>query len=452
MRRSMRFARWSGGVTLLAATLSAQSSPEPPPRAALAAGEEKFLANLRQLTFGGQNAEAYWSADGSRLIFQSDEGSLPCDQIFTMSADGSHRQRVSNGQGKTTCSYFFPSGERILYGSTHRASPECPPRPDRSRGYVWALDDYDIYSAKADGSDLRPLFVSPVYDAEATISPDGKTIVFTSARDGDLEIYTMAWDGSNVKRLTQAPGYDGGPFFSDDGKKIVYRADHPTAPEDLARYRENLARGTYAPRALEIRVMNADGTGDRAVTSNGAANFAPFFLPGGGGQPGGREIIFSSNLADPKGRDFDLYLIREDGTGLTRVTYSPDFDGFPMLTRDRKTLVFASNRNGQKPARDQHLRRGLDQEVAAPDSVPVAGSSANSINARPRARITGPRKRPLMPNAANPPSTPTKTVRVSICARPETSRGRRKLSADPTTSAPHTTRKIVFQRTPCAYR
>ena len=343
MRRSMRFARWTGGVALLAATLSAQSSPEPPPRAALAAGEEKFLANLRQLTFGGQNAEAYWSADGSRLIFQSDEGSLPCDQIFTMNADGSNRRRVSNGQGKTTCSYFFPSGDRILYGSTFRASPACPPKPDRSHGYVWALDDYDIYSAKPDGSDIRPLFSSPAYDAEATIAPDGKTIVFTSARDGDLEIYSMAADGSNVKRLTHTPGYDGGPFFSDDGKKIVYRADHPDAPEDLARYRENLARGTYAPRALEIRVMNADGTGDHAVTANGKANFAPYFLPGG------TEIIFSSNLADPKGRDFDLYLIREDGTGLTRVTYSPDFDGFPMLTRDRKTLVFASNRNGQMP-------------------------------------------------------------------------------------------------------
>ncbi|HEY7574166.1 MAG TPA: hypothetical protein VIB08_03330 [Thermoanaerobaculia bacterium] len=337
LRSAVLLASFAAGFT------AAQNPPAPAPAASLAPGEEKFLANLRQLTFGGQNAEAYWSADGSRLIFQSDEGSLPCDQIFTMKADGSDRRRVSNGQGKTTCSYFFPSGERILYGSTHRASPDCPPRPDRSRGYVWALDDYDIYSAKPDGSDIRPLFASPVYDAEATVSPDGKTIVFTSARDGDLEIYTMAPDGSNVKRLTNAPGYDGGPFFSDDGRKIVYRADHPSAPEDLARFRENLGRGAYAPRALEIRVMNADGSGDHAVTSNGAANFAPFFLPGG------REIIFSSNLSDPRGRDFELYLIREDGTGLTRVTFSPDFDGFPMFTRDGKRLVFASNRNGQKP-------------------------------------------------------------------------------------------------------
>jgi TolB protein len=341
----MRYARWTPFVALLALAAVVPDPPAPTPTSAtlLAPGEETFLANLRQLTFGGQNAEAYWSSDGTGLIFQSDLGTLPCDQIFTMRADGSDRRRVSNGLGKTTCSYFFPAGDRILYSSTFRAGAECPPRPDRSRGYVWALDDYDIYTARPDGSDIRPLVASAVYDAEATVSPDGRTVVFTSASDGDLEIYTIGADGSNRRRLTHTPGYDGGPFFSDDGAKIVYRADHPKTPEDLARYRENLARHAYAPRALEIRVMKSDGTGDHAVTSNGAANFAPYFLPGA------REIIFSSNLADPKARDFDLYWIREDGTGLTRVTYSPDFDGFPMLTRDGKKLVFASNRNGQRP-------------------------------------------------------------------------------------------------------
>lgn len=333
---------------LLAALAAAAENRAPVPTTTpaprlLAPGEEKFLANLRQLTFGGQNAEAYWAADGERLIFQSDEGRLPCDQIFTMKADGSDRRRVSGGQGKTTCSYLFPVGDRILYSSTVRGGAGCPPRPDRSRGYVWALDDYDIYTARSDGSDVRPLFASPAYDAEATISSDGKTVVFTSARDGDLEIYAINADGSNLRRLTHTPGYDGGPFFSDDGTKIVYRADHPAAPEDLARYRENLAKNAYAPRSLEIRVMDADGSNDRAVTSNGAANFAPYFLPGG------REIVFSSNMDDPKRREFDLYLIREDGTGLTRVTFAPDFDGFPMFTRDGRRLVFASNRNGSQP-------------------------------------------------------------------------------------------------------
>lgn len=337
------FAPIAFGLALFAPPVSDRtpSAASRPP--ALAPGEERFLANLRQLTFGGQNAEANWSADRSRLIFQSDEGRLPCDQIFTMNADGSDRRRVSNGLGKTTCSYFFPSGDRILYASTFRSGPDCPPRPDRSRGYVWALDDFDIYTARRDGGDIRTLFSSPAYDAEATVSPDGKSVVFTSARDGDLEIYSMDADGSNVRRLTHTPGYDGGAFFSDDGKRIVYRADHLDQPDALALYRENLARHTYAPRALEIRVMDADGSNDHAVTDNGAANFAPYFFPGGA------RIVFSSNLADPRGRDFDLYTIRADGSGLTRVTFSPEFDGFPMFTRDGKRLAFASNRNGTQP-------------------------------------------------------------------------------------------------------
>jgi TolB protein len=319
-------------------------SPPAPRPSLLLPGEEKYLANIHQLTFGGQNAEAYWSADDRKIIFQSnDEGRLPCDQIFVMNADGSNRRMVSNGRGKTTCSYFFPSGERILYASTFRVGDACPPPPDRSRGYVWALDDYDLYTARPDGSDIRTLFSSPAYDAEATVSRDGKRIVFTSARDGDLELYSMSGDGSDVVRLTHTPGYDGGPFYSYDGRKIVYRADHPTTPEDLARYRENLARGAYAPKSLEIRVMNADGTGDHAITANGAANFAPYFFPDG------KRIVFSSNLADPKGRDFDLFVLNVDGTNLTRVTFSPDFDGFPMFNSDGTKLVFASNRNGKQP-------------------------------------------------------------------------------------------------------
>lgn len=330
-------------VLAAAAVLSQEKQPASP-APLLFPGEERFLANVKQLTFGGQNAEAYWSADDQRIIFQSnDEGRLPCDQIFVMNADGSGKRMVSNGKGKTTCSYFFPSGDRILYGSTFRASEACPPPPDRSHGYVWALDDYDIYTARPDGSDIRPLFSSPAYDAEATVSRDGRKIVFTSARDGDLEIYSMNADGSGVTRLTHTPGYDGGPFYSYDGRQIVYRADHPKTPEDLARYKENLARGAYAPKGLEIRVMMADGSGDHAVTSNGAANFAPYFFPDG------KRIIFSSNLGDPAGRDFELYVIGADGFNLTRVTFSPAFDGFPMFNAAGTKLVFASNRNGKQP-------------------------------------------------------------------------------------------------------
>jgi Tol biopolymer transport system component len=245
--------------------------------------------------------------------------------------------------GRTTCGYFFPSGDRILYSSTHHASPICPPPPDYSRGYVWALYDFDIYSARADGSDLKTLFASPGYDAEATVSPRGDRIVFTSTRDGDLEIYSMAPDGSDVRRLTHEPGYDGGPFFSPDGRKIVYRAHHPESPEELADYRALLRADRVRPGVLEIYVMNADGSDKRQLTDNGAANFAPFF------HPNGRQVIFSSNLHDPDSRNFDLYLIDLDGTGLSRVTTHPEFDSFPMFTRDGRHLVFASNREARNP-------------------------------------------------------------------------------------------------------
>jgi Tol biopolymer transport system component len=316
----------------------------------LALPAEKHLRNVRQLTFGGQNAEAYFSADDRLLIFQHQGGDVPCDQIYTIpveTPDGkpAKPQLVSTGKGRTTCSYFFPAGDRILFSSTHAASTECPPKPDYSRGYVWPIyDTYEIYTAKPDGSDLHRLTDSPGYDAEATISRDGKKIVFTSTRHGDLDIYTMDADGSHVRQLTHELGYDGGPFFSFDGKKIVYRAQHPTTDKEIADYRELLSRGLIRPGNLEIWVMDADGKHKHQVTHNGAANFAPFF------HPDGKRIIFASNLADPKnGRDFDLYIINEDGTGLERITYYPDFDSFPMFTSDGKKLVWASNRNGKEP-------------------------------------------------------------------------------------------------------
>ncbi len=326
------------GVTLLVAQQ----------RQSLALPEETHLANVRQLTFAGENAEAYFSADDRQLIFQSAGEGVPCDQIYVLrleDGDGEPAtpRLVSTGQGKTTCAYFFPSGERILYSSSHHADPECPPRPDYSQGYVWPVyDSYDIYTARPDGSDLRRLTDNPGYDAEATISRDGRKIVFTSVRDGDLDIYTMDGDGSNVRRLTTALGYDGGAFFSPDGSKIVYRAHHPETPDGIADYKALLSRGLLRPGNLEIWVMDADGSNKRQVTNNGAANFAPFW------HPDGKRIIFASNMHNPKGRDFDLYLINEDGTGLERVTHHPEFDSFPMFSSDGRRLVWASNRNSRR--------------------------------------------------------------------------------------------------------
>ncbi|MFQ5690116.1 MAG: TolB family protein [Gemmatimonadota bacterium] len=305
---------------------------------------ERHLRNLRMITLAGENAEAYFSADGTRLIFQSTRpGGSECDQIYVMDTSGGGVHRISTGMGRTTCAYFFPTGDRVLYSSTHLAGPSCPARPDYSRGYVWALYDYDIFTANPDGSDLRRLTDTPGYDAEATISEDGTRIVFTSVRDGDLEIYSMSVDGSEVRRLTHEEGYDGGPFFSPDRRRIVYRGYHPKDPRELADYQALLAEGLVRPTVMELFIMDADGSHKRQLTHNGAANFAPYF------HPNGRQIVFSSNLGDPQSRNFDLYLINLDGTGLERVTTSPEFDAFPMFTRDGRTLVFASNRHDRKP-------------------------------------------------------------------------------------------------------
>ncbi|MEK6287603.1 MAG: hypothetical protein AABO57_17810 [Acidobacteriota bacterium] len=302
--------------------------------------DERHLRNIRQLSFGGENAEAYFSADGKKLIFQSTRDGRGCDQIYTMNIDGSDVRMVSTGKGRTTCSYFFTNGKRITYSSTHLASPDCPPKPDFSKGYVWAIyPGFDVFSAAPDGSDLKQVTKAPGYDAESVISPNGKKVAFTSMRDGDLDIYTMDLDGKNVKRLTSEIGYDGGPFWSYDSQWIVFRANHPKTEKEKADYLALLKDNLIRPTALEIWVMKADGSGKRQVTNNGKANFAPYFFPNG------KRIIFASNMADPRGRDFDLYGINVDGSGLERITFNPTFDGFPMFSPDGKKLVFASNRN-----------------------------------------------------------------------------------------------------------
>jgi Tol biopolymer transport system component len=348
-RRSMRLQIFLAALAIVSAGCSrrgAASASES--RAARAAAEplerpgERRLRNIRQLTFGGENAEAYFSFDGARLIFQSSREGRGCDQEYVMRLDGTAVQRVSTGAGAVTCGYFFPDGSKILYSSTHHVSADCPPRPSMEHGYAWPLHDFDIYVANRDGSDPRPLAPSPAYDAEATVSRDG-WIVFTSTRDGDLELYKMRLDGSALTRLTHEPGYDGGAFFSADGRRIVYRASRPTTPAELADYESLLAKRLVRPVKLELWVMDADGSNAHQVTSFGAASFAPFF------HPDGRRIIFASNLADPRGRNFDLYLVNDDGTGLERVTTDETFDGFPMFSPDGKKLVFASNRNASRP-------------------------------------------------------------------------------------------------------
>jgi len=293
------------------------------------------------LTNKGENAEAYFSFDGKKLVYQSTFDSMQCDQIFTMNIDGTDRELVSTGNGRTTCSYYYPDGKRILYASTHHHDKKCPPPPDRSKGYVWKLyETFDIFLK--DGDDLKQLTNTDGYDAEATVSPNGDKIVFTSLRDGDPEIYTMNLDGTNQTRLTFENGYDGGPFFSPDGSKIVFRASRPVTNEQKADYNDLVENGYVRPTALEIFVIDADGKNMKQITNLGKASFAPFF------HPGGKKIIFSSNYQGITPRDFNLFMINIDGTGLEQITFNPSFDGFPMFSPDGKYFVFGSNRFNSK--------------------------------------------------------------------------------------------------------
>lgn len=303
--------------------------------------KEKHLLNIVKLTSGGENAEAYFSPDGKRLVFQSTPTPGGCDQIFSMKIDGSDRVRVSTGTGRTTCGYYYPAGNSILFASTHLAGPECPPKPGYERGYVWPIyASYDIFKTKPDGSGLEQLTKDPGYDAEATIAPDG-LVTFTSTRDGDMEIYTMRGDGSDVKRLTNRKGPDGGPFFSFDGQMIAFRGRELSPGKELDDYLSLLKEGLWRPTQLEVFVMDREGKNMRQVTKLEGANFAPSWTPDG------KRLIFASNHLDPKGRNFDIFMINVDGTGLEQITFNDTFDGFPMFSPDGTKLVFASNRDGQ---------------------------------------------------------------------------------------------------------
>ena len=327
---------------LIASSLSAQDVSRP---AAIApeAGEA-HLANIRQLTNGGENAEAYFSEDGKRLIFQSTRDGRTCDQQYVMNRDGSQVRRVSNGAGKTTCGYFMKGDRRILFASSDAEQKDCPPRPDPSKGYVWRLDPFDIYTARPDGSDRRRLTRFGVYTAEGVVSPDGRRIVFTSLKGGDLDVYVMNVDGSGLRQLTHQVGYDGGPWWSPDGKQIVYRAYHPTAPDELKAYSDLLAQRLVRPNKMDLWLMDADGTNQRQITKLGAASFGPSWTADG------KRIIFSSNHhTNPRLGNFDLFLVNPDGTGLEQVTTASTFDGFPMFSRDGKKIVWASNRHAANP-------------------------------------------------------------------------------------------------------
>lgn len=313
---------------------------------------EKHFKNVRQLTFGGDNAEAYFSFDDNHLTFQVTNPSMnaTCDQIFFSEIDDFKPKLVSTGKGRTTCSYYLPGDSLILYASTHEGNESCPPKPAprADRKYVWALyPDFDIYIAGLDGKIRKRLTESPGYDAEATVSPKGDKIVFTSVRSGDLELYVMNIDGSGLIQVTDQLGYDGGAFFSPDGTKLVFRASRPETPEDVAEYKQLLSEGLVTPSNMELYTCNIDGSDLKKITSLGGANWAPYFTPDS------KKIIFSSNH-QTKGYKFNLWMVNTDGSGLEQISFDKVFDAFPVFSRDGKRLVFSSNRNNNG-TRDTNL-------------------------------------------------------------------------------------------------
>jgi len=327
---------------------------------------EVHLRNIKQLTFGGNNAEAYWSFDDKQLIFQSDWGLINgqgCDQIYRMNADGTKLpngkayEEISTGKGRTTCAYYLEDG-RMVFGSTHGAAKECPPPAMFAQGrYVWSIyDSYDIYVTDKDGKNPKVLIGGPGYDAEATASPDGRWIVFTSTRSGDLELWRYDLKTGETKQLTNDLGYDGGAFFSRDAKYIVWRASRPQAGEEAETYKSLLKQNQVEPKALDLYVSDIEGKNVRRVTRLAGANWAPFFTPDG------KRIVFASNhhsmnrAGREAGREFAIFMVNVDGTGLQQITKSGTFDAFPMFSFSGKKIVFASNRNvGRTPTRDTNI-------------------------------------------------------------------------------------------------
>lgn len=309
--------------------------------------EEKHFKSIKQITFGGDNAEAYWSFDDKQLVFQSNNKAwdVECDQMFLMNADEVFYDKkapmVSTGLGRTTCSYFLPDNKHIIYASTHLGGEKCPEAPLRREGkYVWPIyNTYDIFVADLEGNIVNQLTNEKGYDAEPTVSPKGDKIVFTSDRSGDLELYTMNLDGSDVKQITHELGYDGGAFFSPDGTKLIFRSSRPKTEAEIKEYKDLLAEGLVQPTEMELYICNADGSDLRQLTNLGNANWSPFF------HPSGEKILFSSNFESERGFPFNLYMIDIDGKNLKRVTHSETFDAFPVFSNDGKKLVFSSNRN-----------------------------------------------------------------------------------------------------------
>lgn len=310
--------------------------------------QEKHFKNLRQLTFGADNAEAYWSFDGKWIVFQrtAPADGIRCDQIFVGRVPKKGRpfvyKMVSTGKGRTTCGFFTKDNRHIIYASTAGGSDSCPPLPDRSKygnRYIWPVyASYDIYLSDLKGKVIKKLTDTPGYDAEGTLSPDGRKMIFTSLRNGDLDLYVMDLRTYETRQITHTLGYDGGAWFSADGKKIVWRASRPQTEKEIHDYKELLNEGLVAPIQMEVFIANADGSDARQITHLGKANWAPNFLPDG-------RIIFCSDYEYERGFPFNMYIMDADGKKIEKISHDNGFDAFPMFRPDGKKIMFCSNRN-----------------------------------------------------------------------------------------------------------
>lgn len=332
---SVTMIRWTHFVMTIAllgsiTPVSAQDRDAP--------GEQAWIKNVRQLTneaMGLSKAgEAYFSADGKRICFQAFPKGKDDYQIYVMNLDGSGLKMVSTGQGATTCAYFHPTGRTLLFASNHldqrpAVMPEAIRKKIEASGqsrYTWPFPPgMDMFEYDFSTEKLRRLTNAEGYDAEGSYSPDGRLIVFTSMRDGDQEVYISDADGKNERRITRVKGYDGGPFFSPDGKRIVYRSD-----------RDGNGK-------MQIFTNNLEGTAEKAITGKDVLHWCPFW------HPSGKWLIFTR--ADHRGRpNYDLYLLRDDGSRTLRVTTDTAFDGLPVFSPDGRQLMWTSKRGGLEGA------------------------------------------------------------------------------------------------------
>ena len=358
---------------------AAAQAPEPSPDAS--SPERGVLSRIRQLTFEGRRAgEGYFSPDGRKLVFQSErEAGNPFFQIYVLDFETGETKRISPGWGKTTCSFFRPGADEILFSSTHHD----PRSRDAQRGeldaraagkerrYGWDYDpEMEIYVARPGEKEPVRLTAILGYDAEASYSPDGSTIVFASNREAYshkldpqearrletdpayfIDLYTMRADGSELRRLTTTPGYDGGPFFFPDGRRILWR-----------RFEEN---GLVA----DIWTANPDGSDAKRITDFRSMSWAPY------AHPSGRYIVFTSNKLGFE--NFELFVVDVEGRKEpVRITYSDGFDGLPVPSPDGKRLAWTSTRHGQAKGQIYLADWNHDAVLAALAAAPPRGSAA----------------------------------------------------------------------------